>query len=226
MPFSVASRRFAFISTRTILNHPRLFQASVINRKQQFDMSLNSNTISDITQKEKDLIGQDAPVKGGAAAAAMSNANQPLTGQVVSDITRGEQNTHGGGGPIAGGAAATAQSMATKVRCLWPIRLLSAVANGLKASSNATSTNGTSGSTVFDSNTISKVTQAEREITGEPTQVRGGPGAAAQSHVGKFITSEAIRDITEGEKSVTGEARPVKGGPTAAVQSELTKGRQ
>jgi len=70
------------------------------------------------------------------------------------------------------------------------------------------------------------VTQAEREITGETTQVRGGPGAAAQSHAGEPITSEAIRDITEGEKNVTGEARPVKGGPTAAAQSELTKGRQ
>jgi len=123
MPFSIASRRLALLSTRTITNHPRLFQTSTTSLKQQSAMSLNSNTISDITQKEKELTGQDAPVKGGAAAAAMSNANKPLTGDVVSDITRGEQNTHGGGGPIAGGAAATAQSIASKVRVSCPIRL-------------------------------------------------------------------------------------------------------
>ena len=73
----------------------------------------------------------------------------------------------------------------------------------------------------LDSNNISKIAEAEKQITGQDNPVRGGPTAQAQSHAGQPINSEALRDITEGEKKITGQDRPVKGGPTAAAQSIL-----
>jgi hypothetical protein len=75
----------------------------------------------------------------------------------------------------------------------------------------------------LDLNTISKITAAERELTGKDGPVKGGPTAQAQKHAGEPITSEALHDITEGEKKVAGER--VRGGPTRTAQSELGKSR-
>jgi hypothetical protein len=77
---------------------------------------------------------------------------------------------------------------------------------------------------VLDSDTISKITQKEKEITGSENPVRRGPTAKAQQHAGEYITSEALHDVTQGEKKITGGER-IKGGPTAAAQSELGKSR-
>jgi hypothetical protein len=76
----------------------------------------------------------------------------------------------------------------------------------------------------LDSSTISNITQAENEITGQVNPVKGGPTAQAQKHAGEPINSDALHDITEGEKKITGGER-VKGGPTATAQSELGKAR-
>lgn len=76
----------------------------------------------------------------------------------------------------------------------------------------------------MDSTTISSVTGAEKELTGQDDPVKGGPTAQAQKHAGEPINSRTLHDITEGEKKVTGDA-PVKGGPTATAQSELGKSR-
>ena len=73
-----------------------------------------------------------------------------------------------------------------------------------------------------DSQTISQVTQKEKEITGSEQPVKGGPTAQAQKHVGKTLGSEVISDITKGEKEITGGER-VKGGPTSVAQSLATK---
>ena len=76
---------------------------------------------------------------------------------------------------------------------------------------------------VLDSETISKITEKEKNITGQENPVRGGPTAQAQSNAGQPINSQTLHDITEGEKVITQQARPVAGGPTAAAQSILTK---
>lgn len=69
---------------------------------------------------------------------------------------------------------------------------------------------------------ISKITQKEKEITGQDEPVRGGPTAQAQAYAGEPINSQTIHDITEGEKKITGGER-IKGGPTSQAQSILSK---
>jgi len=77
----------------------------------------------------------------------------------------------------------------------------------------------------LDSQTINKITDAEKSITGSDVDVTaGGPTAMAQKHVGEDLRGQNIlHDITEGEKKITHQARPVAGGPTAVAQSELAK---
>ena len=77
---------------------------------------------------------------------------------------------------------------------------------------------------MIDGETIAKITQKEKEITGSEDPVRRGPTAKAQQHAGEPINSQALHDITEGEKKITGGER-LKGGPTSAAQSELAKSR-
>lgn len=168
--------------------------------------------MSKMTEEEKKITGQDNPVKGGPTAQAQKHANQPLTSEVIHDITKGEEKITGDPNPTQSGPTSTAQSILTK------------------SSGNAQTTSNTSGnqqenhSGVLDSSTISKITEAEKKITGDDQPARGGPTARAQQHSGEPITSEALHDITEGEKKVTGGER-VKGGPTSTAQSELAKSR-
>ena len=77
----------------------------------------------------------------------------------------------------------------------------------------------------MDSETLSKITAAEKEITGKTGPVKGGPTAQAQKHVGETITSQVLHDVTEGEKKIADEAGPHKGGPTAQAQSDLGQSR-
>lgn len=76
--------------------------------------NLNSENISKITEKEKELTGGDRPVKGGPTAQAQKHAGEPLSGNVISDITQGEKKVTDGG-RVAGGPTATAQSIASTV---------------------------------------------------------------------------------------------------------------
>lgn len=75
----------------------------------------------------------------------------------------------------------------------------------------------------LNSETISKITEAEKKITGSDEPMQGGPTSQAQKNAGQPINSQTLSDITEGEKKITGSDGPVKGGPTAAAQSILTK---
>ena len=74
-------------------------------------------------------------------------------------------------------------------------------------------------STTLNSNTISKITEKEKELTGQDNPVKGGPTAQAQKHAGEQLSSDQISDITKGEKKITGMDRPVQGGPTSQAQS-------
>lgn len=79
------------------------------------DRTVESETISEITQKEKELTGQADPVKGGPTAQAQRHVHQGIAdGRVVSDIAKGEEAITHNGAPVAGGPAATAQSQAAQ----------------------------------------------------------------------------------------------------------------
>ncbi|KAF1979307.1 hypothetical protein BU23DRAFT_549318 [Bimuria novae-zelandiae CBS 107.79] len=73
-----------------------------------------------------------------------------------------------------------------------------------------------------DSNFISRITAAEKQITQQENPVAGGPTAAAQSHANQPLTSQVIHDITMGERKITGLDGPVPAGPTSIAQSALT----
>ncbi|KIW89996.1 uncharacterized protein Z519_09426 [Cladophialophora bantiana CBS 173.52] len=77
---------------------------------------------------------------------------------------------------------------------------------------------------IFNSETISRITAAEKKITGAKNVVKCGPTAQAQSHVGETINSQTLHDITEGEKKITSGER-IKGSPTASAQSILAHER-
>ena len=76
--------------------------------------NLNSENISRITRKEKEITGQDEPVKGGPTAQAQSHVGEPINSQTLHDITEGEKKITGGE-RIKGGPTAEAQSMLSKV---------------------------------------------------------------------------------------------------------------
>ena len=146
-------------------------------------------------------------------AQAQSHAGEPINSQSLHDITEGEKKITGGD-RIKGGPTSAAQSILGQAR------------DGTSNISNSNNnTNASSPTGKLDSDTISKITDAEKKITGETGAVSGGPTAQAQKHVNEPITSEALHDITEGEKKITGNDRAVKGGPTAVGQSELSKSR-
>ncbi|EXJ62179.1 hypothetical protein A1O7_02612 [Cladophialophora yegresii CBS 114405] len=168
---------------------------------------LNSENISKITEAEKKITNSDEVVKGGPTAQAQSHAGEPINSQTLHDITEGEKKTTGGE-RIKGGPTSTAQSILARER------------NGTSSNTDNTPATGT-----LDSSTISKITDAEKGLSGSANPIAGGPTAQAQKHANEPINHDTLHDITEGEKKVTGGARPVAGGPTATAQSELNKSR-
>lgn len=178
--------------------------------EQQQQHKLNAETISEITHKESQLTGQAEPIKGGPTAQAQKHANESLSqAKVVSNITKGEDNITHQGGPVAGGPTAFVISQATQA---------AKNAAGQQPQQHSDEHSGT-----LDSETISRITHAESQLTGQDGPVKGGPTAQAQKHAGEPI-GRNLHDITEAEKTITGGER-VKGGPTAAAQSELSRAR-
>ncbi|KAI2482016.1 Tymo-45kd-70kd domain containing protein [Pyrenophora tritici-repentis] len=219
-PITASSRPTPFkqslFNVNDLSNHStRPFSISAVAMNIQVDPAF----ISQITAAEKLITGTDEPVKGGPTAKAQQHVGQILTSQVVHDITEGEKLITGTDEPFKGGPTAVAQSALTN----------SGSTNNNNATRNASSGNNTNSNSnnhsgTFDSETLSKINEAEKKLTGEAQPVRGGPTAQAQSHAKEPITSQALHDITEGEKMVTGGER-VKGGPTSTAQSELGKSR-
>lgn len=169
---------------------------------------VDSSFLSRITAAEKELTKQDDPVKNGPTARAQSHVGHQLTAQVVHDITLGERSITGQDRPIQGGPASIAQSILTQD----------------SGTTNGDAGGGAKPSEILDSDTISQITEKEKQITGQEDLVKGGPMARAQQHASENITSQALHDITEGEKKVTGGER-IKGGPTAAAQRALGRSR-
>jgi hypothetical protein len=65
-------------------------------------------------------------------------------------------------------------------------------------------------STLLDSENSSKITEKDKQITGQVTLVKGGPTVQAQKHVGEQLNRSIITDITTGEKKTTGQAESMK----------------
>ncbi|KAI0197547.1 hypothetical protein F4808DRAFT_463586 [Astrocystis sublimbata] len=203
MSRSIATRAFRLPVSRITARAAPIYQTS---QRGMASQKINSGVLSDITAREKDITGEVGAVKGGPTAQAQKHANERISPEAVSDITEGERRVTGEDGPVAGGPAAMAQSIVTD------------------AAQSSQNSNNHTPSGVLDSETISHITAAEKEITGSSEPAKGGPTAMAQKHTGEPITSESLHDITEGEKKITGGKR-VKGGPTSTAQSELGKSR-
>ncbi|KAI4665372.1 uncharacterized protein J4E78_002832 [Alternaria triticimaculans] len=203
----ITSQRAPLKNNINDLSNHRAFTTTRI-----MSVQVDSNFISQITAAEKKITGKDEPHKGGPTAKAQQHVGQNLTAQVIHDITEGEKVLTGSDEVMKGGPTSIAQSALTAG---------SAPSNN---NNNNTGANTSNASGKLDSSTLSKITDAEKKLTGEDGPVPGGPTAQAQSHAKEPITSEALHDITEGEKKVTGGER-VKGGPTSTAQSELAKSR-
>lgn len=208
--------------------------------------TLDSQTISEITQKESEITHQSEPVRGGPTAQAQKHANEAISNpNVVSDIVKGETKITQNEAPKAGGPGAKVMSEAAQagneVGVQYPPKpspIITELCNEAgkaqadihhrhyhqtRATRSAVRGQETHTGTL-DSETISRITRAETELTGRAEPAGGGPTAQAQRHAGEPIGSANLHDITEGEKKVTGGER-VRGGPTATAQSELAKSR-
>lgn len=186
--------------------------------------NLDSENISKITDAEKKISGSDEPMQGGPTAQAQKNAGQPINSQTLSDITEGEKKITGADGPVKGGPTATAQSILTQVNLMCIVQYYH-MAKHYSQDSQSNNQRGGNHTGKLDAETISKITDAEKDITGSDDPARGGPTAQAQKHVGETIGSQNLHDITEGEKKITGGER-LKGGPTSTAQSELAQSRK
>ena len=179
------------------------------------DPILNSENISKITDAEKKITGSDEPVKGGPTAQAQSHVGETINSQTLHDITEGEKKITGGE-RVKGGPTSKAQSILGQQR--------NENTHGVNNTNNNTSNSATP-TGKLDSETISKITDAEKRITGFEDPVAGGPTAQAQKHIDGPIDSASLHDITEAEKKITGKDGPVKGGPTAAAMSQASQNR-
>ncbi|KAF3036322.1 hypothetical protein E8E12_006046 [Didymella heteroderae] len=85
------------------------------NTSAQHTGKLDSSTLHNITEAEKDITGQKRPVQGGPTAKAQQHANEPITSEALHDITKGEKKITGGE-RIKGGPTSQAQSELGKSR--------------------------------------------------------------------------------------------------------------
>lgn len=74
--------------------------------------NLDGLTISNITNKEKEITSEQRPIKGGPTAQAQKHTGEEITGSTVSAIMEGEKKATGEPTPRAGGPTAYVQSLA------------------------------------------------------------------------------------------------------------------
>jgi hypothetical protein len=184
-------------------------------------IAVDSDFLSQITAAEKLITKKDGPVQNGPTARAQAHVGSELTSKVIHDITLGERSITGQEGPVQGGPTSVAQRFMTN-NSTFANSSHTPNPTSTFSTNTRTDTGGANTSGTLDSNTISKITEKEKNITGQDHAVKGGPTAKAQQHANEPIASEALHDITEGEKKITGGQR-VKGGPTSAAQSALGK---
>jgi hypothetical protein len=102
-------------SSDTTNNNNNGNSAANTNSNAQHTGRLDSSTMRTITEKEKEITGQDKPVQGGPTAKAQQHAGEPITSQTLHDITGGEKKITGGE-RVKGGPTSAAQSELGKSR--------------------------------------------------------------------------------------------------------------
>jgi hypothetical protein len=178
---------------------------------------IDSQLADQVAQAETKLKGSEGAAERGPSARLQPYLGKELTAEIIREVHEAEKElTKLDGGPTKGGPTSVLQQVLTTGSSTKDAASRSANSSGADSSSGHSGT--------LDSATLSKITAAEKKITGEDHAVKGGPTAKAQTHANEPITSEALHDITEGEKKITGGER-VKGGPTSTAQSELGKSR-
>lgn len=90
-------------------------RANTSSTSAQHTGKLDSSTLHNITEAEKDITGQNRPVEGGPTAKAQQHANEPITSEALHDITEGEKKITGGE-RVKGGPTSQAQSELGKSR--------------------------------------------------------------------------------------------------------------
>jgi hypothetical protein len=168
---------------------------------------IDSQLADRVAQAEKKLKGSEAATGCGPSARLQPHHGKELTTEIIREVHEAEKELTKLDGPSQGGPVSVLQHVLTTGKL------------------NGNDDNNSAHSGTLDSATLSKITAAEKKITGEDHAVKGGPTAKAQSHANEPITSEALHDITEGEKKITSGER-IKGGPTSTAQSELAKSRK
>lgn len=74
---------------------------------------IDAGLVSDITCKEKQLTGENYPVKGGPTAQAQKHFGDEVDGRIVADVTKAKRKiSDHPEGPVKGGPAALVQSVA------------------------------------------------------------------------------------------------------------------
>ncbi|KAF1925591.1 uncharacterized protein M421DRAFT_423692 [Didymella exigua CBS 183.55] len=206
--------RTASFAAPTIARFTTPISQRAFSTAPHMSFNIDSKFLSQTTAAEKALTNKEGPITDGPTARAQKHVGQQLTAQIIGEINDAENTITGSSQPTKGGPTAVAQSI-----------LANEVGAGKNNNynDNNTSNNSEKHTGKLDSLTIHKITEAEKNITGQQP-VQGGPTAKSQQHANEPITSEALHDITEGEKKITGGKR-VKGGPTSQAQSELGKSR-
>ncbi|KAH9883446.1 hypothetical protein F4778DRAFT_788590 [Xylariomycetidae sp. FL2044] len=150
--------------------------------------NLNSNTISNITEKEKEITGNARPVKGGPTAQAQKHAGEPVSANAISDITEAAYvqsiatNAAGGNGPHTGKLdSSTISSITAAEKELTSED--APVAGGPTAQAQKHA------GEPINSDNLHDITEGEKVITGGE-RVKGRPTATAQSELGKSRTGQ------------------------------------
>lgn len=96
-------------------SNPNQSSSNGPSSSEQHTGKLDSSTLHEITEAEKNITGQQRPVKGGPTAKAQQHANEPITSEALHDITEGEKKITGGE-RVKGGPTSQAQSELGKSR--------------------------------------------------------------------------------------------------------------
>jgi hypothetical protein len=72
----------------------------LVDQARYASILLDSENISEITEKEKQITGQVNPVKGGPTVPAQKHVSEQLNGSIIADITTGEKKITGQAEPM------------------------------------------------------------------------------------------------------------------------------
>ncbi|KAG8165662.1 hypothetical protein KVR01_004214 [Diaporthe batatas] len=129
------------------------------------DCTVNSQIISDITNREKTLTSQDDPVKGGPTSQAQRHVHDNISSDsVVSGIAKGDNNGQKHTGTLDGQTISEINSAESKL-------------TGQRKHANEP----------INADMLLNITEGEKNVAGE--RIKGGSTAIAQSELAKSRSS-------------------------------------